>query len=81
MNDEEYNELLEAYDNDDYVYIVETCIGKYATTIKPELYYCEFCDCYDFLDNQGYVRELVNRDTIENQQYKQKVITYKRKIY
>ena len=75
MDNEEYEELLEEYEDDDYVYIVDTFIGKYVTTEEPDLYYCESCGSYDSIEISGYVNKIVNREP----QNKRKVIRYTKK--
>ena len=78
----DYDEILDGFDDNDYVYIVETCLNVYATTVEPELGYCDICGTTDWLIGHDYVYKFRYSKYLEEneaQHNKELLIPYKNK--
>lgn len=60
-----YDELLDGYNKDDYVYIIEGCFGPYVDYVEPELEPCEFCGETPYVIMEGYVEDLISSEKID----------------
>lgn len=60
-----YDELLDGYNKDDYVYIIEGCFGPYVNFFEPELEPCEFCGETPYVIMEGYVEDLISSEKID----------------
>lgn len=60
-----YDELLDGYNKDDYVYIIEGCFGPYVDFFEPELEPCEFCGETPYVIMKGYVEDLISSEKID----------------
>lgn len=53
-----YSDLFKNFNDDDYVYIIETCLITYASLYSPTDVECEYCRGNDWLLDEGYVKDL-----------------------
>ena len=69
----DYKELLEKYNEEDYVYIIEGCYDLYASLNPPSDEPCERCGSYEWAIDKGIVADLRKK----NKPKQHKKINYK----
>ena len=76
--DLEYSELLDGYNENDYIYIVDSCMNVYATTERPELRICETCGDTEWIIEEGYLKDLKEHKKMKRKiKSNNKLIDYK----
>jgi hypothetical protein len=58
----DYEKILEEYEDDEYVYIIDGCFDVYASINRPSDEPCEMCGSYDWVIEEGIVRDLKNKN-------------------
>ena len=61
-----YNDLLIEFNDDDYVYIIESCLNIYASLNPPSNKKCEICGNYDYIITEDYVKNLTSKKKVKS---------------